>query len=265
MSDPPRLLDHAASPLTSRLLRAGLDEQPSDVVLRRTLAAVGTGIAIASSTTAAAAGSGAAPMTLLAIAKWIGVGTLGGLVTIAAATQLGAPSGLAIDRGMQRQVQEAPTSQRSPQARAKPADISDQPLANNPAPPPSLPFVASHEKPAPPSDPPRSNDTRDPPFLAAPVAPAESRPAPLAEEVSFVDRGWAAIRSKEYARTLADLAVYERKFPSMSMLPEVLFLRMQAESGLGNADRARAHARSILSGFPQSPHSARARDILDGK
>jgi hypothetical protein len=51
----------------------------------------------------------------------------------------------------------------------------------------------------------------------------------------------------------------------MSMLPEVLFLRMEAESGLGNRERAKVYARSMLSAFPQSPHSARAREILDGK
>ena len=54
-------------------------------------------------------------------------------------------------------------------------------------------------------------------------------------------------------------------FPNMSMLPEVLFLRMQAESGLGIRNRAKTYARRILSAFPQSPQSARARDVLEGK
>src|SRR4029079_16931979 len=101
--------------------------------------------------------------------------------------------------------------------------------------------------------------------LVAPPTPPATPPAPLAEEVMLVDRGWAAIRSREFARTLADLDVYERKFPNMSFLPEVLSLRMQAENGLGRSERAKAYARRILSGFPQSPHSARARDILAGK
>jgi len=268
MSDPPRLLDQATGTLTSRLLRAGVDEQPSDVVLRRTLAAAGTGIAIASTTTAAAAGSGAtgvAPVTLLALAKWVGVGTLGGLVTITAATQLGAPRARSTDQGAPTHVEAAPTLQRGLKTETKGANIPVI-TADDTSATPSSPVMALREKASP--DPRRANETsepHDPPSLAAPVPTLVNPPAPLAEEVSFVDRGWASIRSREYARVLADLAVYERRFPNMSLLPEVLFLRMQAESELGNPDRAKAYARRILSAFPQSPQSARARDVLEGK
>src|SRR5262249_42963747 len=98
MSDPRRIVEETG--LAGALLRAGAEELPSEETVRKVVLAMGAGVAIASSSAAAgaasvAAGAGGsalskvgAPITFAVLGKWLGIGTLTGLITVTSASQI---------------------------------------------------------------------------------------------------------------------------------------------------------------------------------
>ncbi|HEY3497487.1 MAG TPA: hypothetical protein VGK73_22475, partial [Polyangiaceae bacterium] len=206
MSEPERLLDRPPNDLARTLLRAGREEAPSRRSLQRTLSAVGVGAAAlgaAGSAGALGAAKVATQATLITLAKWAGVGAFGGIVVAATAHGLAprqevtAPPPASIAH-----VPAAPPTPAAPQVEAPRAEpvvpvVTAEPVQHRPAPP--EPVLAEAE-------------------------------APLAAEVAFVDRGRAAFQRGELAAALAALASYERDFPEPRLLPEVLYLRMEASS-----------------------------------
>jgi hypothetical protein len=86
--------------------------------------------------------------------------------------------------------------------------------------------------------------------------------AALAAEVAFIDRAREAFRSGRFHDALVLLDGYERAFQPPRLLPEVLYVRMQAFSRAGEARRASDLAARLIREFPKSPHAASARALL---
>ena len=84
----------------------------------------------------------------------------------------------------------------------------------------------------------------------------------LAEEMRYLDQVRGALRQSRPADALKWLEAYQRKCTVQRMLPEALLLRLRAEMSLGNRSAALGTARQIGLLFPQSPHAARARELI---
>jgi hypothetical protein len=264
MTDPERISRRGVG-LAAELLRASGDEQPDDAGLQRTLAALGVAGALLTATSAAGAataaggamaagGAGATAagslsagasagkaVTAALLAKWVGVGVVGGVGLASAAAFVTAPI-----------VAPSPPVAVSARPVVVPAvESAKSPALSGPA--PSLPPEPTVASPTP------------APRVSAPAPatePALDVGAPLAAEVAFVDRARALLSSGRSEQGLAELARYEREFPEARLLPEVLFLQLEACERLGRAGEARHAAQRLVDGFPRSPHVARARERL---
>jgi hypothetical protein len=232
--------------LGSTLFRAGRDDFPSDEALAKTLAAVGAGaaaLAVTSAATGASVGSsaiakgGAVVVSFGSVAKWLGIGVLSGAVVAGVAHEVTAPA------------------------------VAPRETVVNPTPAPALPapnVVVAKPKAvlAPPSEPPAES----PKPVAAPRSPSESidepERVPLAAEVALVDRARSTLGAGNPAGALQTLSAYETAFPEPRLLPEVLFLRMEANVAAGNRAQAVKTAEDSVRRFPRSPHAARARELI---
>ena len=99
-------------------------------------------------------------------------------------------------------------------------------------------------------------------ILLTPAAGAADSSAPLAAEVAALDSARQALAAGDAARTLELLNGYEAHFSEPRMMPEALYLRLEAFSLQGDKSDMEAVARRILRLYPASPHSARARAVL---
>jgi hypothetical protein len=266
MTDPERLSRRGG--FAAELLRAGADEQPGEAGVTRTLAALGLSGAVLTTTAAAsgagatslassissgaalsagAAGGGASGVVSAALlVKWVGVGVVGGMSLAGAAavmTRPAPPPSAVVARAGHTVV--APSASASASRPALPV-VVEAPRSREPS-------QVAHEPP------PRVGS------VAAPSLRATSEEAlgmPLAAEVLFVDRGRALLRAGRTLEGLAALERYEQEFSEARLLPEVLFLRLEGNERLGRTREARGFAERLASGFPQSPHAARARQLL---
>jgi hypothetical protein len=228
--------------LLSRLVRAGAAEKPSSRSMSRTLSALGLGattLGIAASAGAAGAGSPVGKLTLAIIGKWAGLGIASGVVAASVAygtARLASPP----PRPSSLQVQ-APVSPRSaPTSRAV---VSPAPAAPR-----------EESAPAPVARPPSPKS----------AAPDDAAGVPLAAELLLVDRGRAFLQRGESLAALSALERYERDFAEARLLPEVLYLRMEALRQLGRDAQATAVAQQLAKSFPRSPHAAKARAVVAG-
>jgi hypothetical protein len=257
MTDPERISKRSFG-LAAQLLQAGGDEQPGAAGIERTLAALGvsgallTTAAAAGASAAGVAGSGAKVVTATLLAKWIGVGVLGGVTLSGAAALLSEPAAPASPQASQASQASAALPQVAPVA--APPSVA--------APPVEMLVPALAESAA---------------AVAAPVvAPSQALPtqpltndvvvevgAPLAAEVTFIDGARALLASGQAEQGLSQLRRYEQEFPEARLLPEVLFLRMETCDRLGRSSEARAAATRLVRGFAHSPHAARARKLLE--
>lgn len=272
MTDPQRIAERGG--FAAQLLRAGAEERPGPGGLERTLAALGVSGAVLTSSVAvsAAAGTkltsvasgGAAAVSSGAVAggtggavsmalvvKWIGIGMIGGLGFAGAASVVTRPTPpTTAATSASRHLPLAPRS--SSIEKAEPAPV----VVGSSAPEPAAPELA------------RSPTTPVPVVHSSAVeapaaAPDRDSGEPLSTEVAFVDRGRALLRAGQSQEGLALLEGYERTFHEARLLPEVLFLRLEAYERLGRAGDARGVAERLLKGFPKSPHAARARKSLE--
>ena len=259
IDDPVRLLDEGDSELLRSLISAGREEEPQPAALRRTLIAVSvgaavTGVAASASAIGSAGVSGTAGMagtaalgtakgasTALVVVKWLALGAIAG--TIASSAAYGVSAALApvppVETAAPR-IQDAPVVSQSP-AHIAPASKE---LPEIPAPPAVAP----------------------PPIQILPEAavsvPKTELGAPLVAEVAALDGARQALRAGDAARTLDLLGGYEMRFPEARMLPEALYLRLEAFTLEADKLSAEAVARRILLVYPSSPHAARARAVL---
>ena len=239
--------------LGSALFRAGRDEWPSDDAVSRTLSAIaaataiatvtGGAVAAASASAGTAAKSSVAVVSFASVTKWLGIGALGGVVVAGVAHEV-------TPRAM---------------APAVPTAIVAAPVA------PAQGEAKKLEAPKLAEVPPAATEPEPPKvFEKAPAATREpigreERGVPLAAEVVLVDRARSHLSSGSAERALDELKVYEATFPEPRLLPEVLFLRMEAHLAAGHAARARETAEQSVRLFPRSPHVARAREVIEGR
>ena len=252
----PERLGEAGSDLARHLLGAAREELPSRASLQRALAALGVGASVLTASGiagTAAAGAGAAfggsagtasaikiaPFGLFGVAvKWLGIGAVGGLMTAGALQQTGLAS--------------APRSEASP----------PQSIESKPSRPPSArpsPRLAA------PAGLPETADVPAPSESRRAARPPQTTPHPtpaLAAEVAAVDRAREAVASGNAERALGELDAYERGFAERRLMPEALYLRMEALAQRGDTAASRAAARKLLAADPNGPHAARARARL---
>lgn len=266
MTDPERISKRSAG-LSAQLLQAGADEEPGGQGMQRTLAALGVSTAVVTSASAASAIAGSAKLTSAAGGAGAGTAVAGGVVKAASTTLLVKWIGIGVVGGVGLAGVAAVATSPAPQASTMPAAVAaPQPAAATQA--------AEHEadEPARPSASARAPETEVPaPPVAAAARSGVSEPvveaplevgAPLAAEVSYVDRARALLTSGQTEQGLSLLQSYEQKFSGARLLPEVLFLRLETCDRLGRKSEARAAAQRLLDGFPKSPHAARARKVL---
>lgn len=255
MNDPERLLQGSPDGLSARLLRAGVDEAPTKQSLERTLVAVGaaTGVLGAASTAgalgaASSAGSVGATgvgkamttLTLVSLAKWAGLGVAGG-VAVSLTAQV-------VERAPPRHVEPSPVVMASASPARLPVTERVMPEPRREEPPAEASAKSEARSVSPPSAPKTSGD--------------ESLGAPLAAEVTFVDRGRALFQRGDASGALGALAAYERTFTPPRLLPEVLYLRMEASLAAGDRARANDIAGRIVRDYGKGPQAARARAVL---
>lgn len=243
MTDPERI-SRRSHGLAAELLRASADEQPNAAGMQRTLAALGVSSAILTATSAAGAATAPAlgtskAVTATLLAKWIGVGLVGGVGLASAAAVVTTPS--VAPSAPVAVISAAPPPASSAPSVAVPARIEV-------APAPSVSSSTRSVLAAPP--------------VARPDIVAEEG-VPLAAEVTFVDRARADLAAGKTAQALHALGDYEVKFPEARLLPEVLFLQLETYERLGRTTEARRAAERLVGGFPRSPHAARARELLN--
>lgn len=278
--DPIRLLDDEGSPLLKSLISAGREEEPQAAALRRTLVAVGvagvlsttsaaaaassaataagasgtpavgalaggsaSASAAATSTVAAGAAKGVASSTLIVVAKWLAVGALTG--TVASSAVYGV-SGALTPAPVASSASRVEATPSAPKVLPRQPSVHDE-LREIPAPPPvevTLPPPAAGPAPA------------------APEPSAERTGSSLAAEVTALDGARQALGAGDAPRALELLNGYESRFREPRMLPEVLYLRLEAFTLKGDRSSAEAVARRILLVYPTSPHAARARTVL---
>jgi len=255
MTDPERISQRGAG-LAAQLLRAGAVEQPDAAGLQQTLAALGVAGAVlttssvvsaaasaklsgALSAGAATSGGAANVVSAALLAKWIGIGVVGGVGLAGAAAVATRPSPPA-------PVLSSPAKPAPPSARARvTVRASASPAPSMVAEPPMVQPSA-----------PAARSSVVSPRGAAPELAVE---APLAAEVAYVDRARTLLGGGRADQGLGLLERYEREFPEARLLPEVLFLELEANERMGRASEARRAAQRLVDGFPQSPHATRAR------
>jgi hypothetical protein len=274
MADPTRLVEKRG--LAGSLLRVGAEELPSRDHVRRVALAIGAGAALGSSTaaaTGAAAGTAGSviskaggPVTFAVLGKWLGIGTLTGVLTVTSAAQVERMRARSVAADAPVPTVEVAAPALAPVAFVAP-DVPPPPEVEAIPAPPAKPSVS----PAPPA-PGRAKVVEPAPAMneetlpqAAPSRTDDGAAAELAPEIAFVDRAWQALQRRDHDRALSELATYELRFPDLRLHPEVLFLRMEAERQLGHTENAVALARQIVSVYPRSAQAARARSILSSR
>ncbi|HEX6766606.1 MAG TPA: hypothetical protein VF103_14030 [Polyangiaceae bacterium] len=232
--------------LAPTLFRAGREDFPSDEALAKTLAAVGAGAAaLAISGAAAGAGvgssalakGGAAVVSFGSVTKWLGIGALSGAVVAGVAHEVTAPA------------------------------VAPHETVMNANPAPALPVPNAVRTKPKAALAPLAEPTAEPPKpVSVPRSVSESvgepERVPLAAEVALVDRARTMLAAGNPAGALAALSAYEAAFTEPRLLPEVLFLRMEAHLAAGNRAQAVQTAEESIRRFPRSPHAARARELI---
>jgi hypothetical protein len=269
MTDPERISKRSTG-LAAQLLQASAEEQPNDIGVQQTLAALGVSGAVLTTTStvsAAAAGTAKATSAIGASAGGGGLaaGAVGGTAKAVTATLLVKWIGIGVVGGVGLAGAAAVATRPAPAPHvASHAVVSAAPVVAAAAEPPAAPHSSLVAvEPAP--------EAATPVVIAAPhvsvtepiaTAPMLEVGAPLAAEVAYVDRARALLAAGLADQGLALLQTYEREFPEARLLPEVLFLRLETCDRLGRTSEARSAAQRLLNGFPRSPHAARARKVL---
>jgi hypothetical protein len=267
--DPVRSWDEEQGELMRSLLAAAREDQPQRVAIERTLTVLGVGTAL---TTASAIGSAAglassaaAPglsaaasassaqsalgTTLLMVVKWLGAGVVVGLLTTSVAYVATPPNVSVSQAPSQKPALAKPTTPHrgAPAVRAAPVsapEVAEAPVAaRSPASPSAEPSAA-----------------------AAPAVsgvPTElDRDAQLAAELSMLDSARQALARGNASSAVRLLNDYDARFAHPTLLPEALYLRLEALTMQGDQPEIQAVARRLLRSSPGGPHAARARGVF---
>jgi TolA-binding protein len=256
MNEPKRWIEEGPPEAVERLLEAAEAEKPSEGSLRRVLLGVGAGLgatgAAATAGAVATAGTGAALATGKAVAagawvKWV-------FLSVAA-----------VGAGTVAVRQASNGSEAPPAALTVVTAPKPEPLATA-----VVPSVAATETVPPVVETPAAEEPPKPRVVAAskPASAPVAAQAPidaerLAEEVRAVDRARSALAAGRASEALAALDEYDSRFGGARFAPEALYLRMQALLSLGRKAEAQSAAERLVRGYPKSPHTARARRVLE--
>ncbi|HEX6276066.1 MAG TPA: hypothetical protein VFZ53_23660, partial [Polyangiaceae bacterium] len=231
MNDPLRL--HDAGTAEERLLIArGRDDEPPNGAVARALSALGVAGAVAVAPAAAQAASlsaasaagasaasagGSSTFTALTLAKWLGIGALGGTLTAAVAT--------------------APTWSTSvkPVPRVMPAAAGAASSAAGPTAPRHV-----HAK---------APLTAETPSSSAPPASPPARDS-LGEELGLLERARGALARGRADEARAALGRHREQFASGALAEEAAVLRIEVALTHGEVELGKQAARDFLSAHP---------------
>jgi len=274
----PRIPPHDEVELLEKeLFRSFERDEPS--ARARHVAAAGLGLGTAALTTALGA-EGAAMKSVapkaagLLIAKWVGVGTVAGAMSLGAvhyarphltshlpkATVIATARDPIPSQARSHEVAApiAPPEQAPPVAppamTAAPTGVRVQPAA--PALPTRTTTPAARVSAA--AETPNEERATEIPATAAPRA----TPSMLAAEVHVLDEARGALAASDGARALDALRSYARQFPAGTLNLEATVLRIEALYMTGSASAATALAQDFLAAHPTSTHAARVRRLL---
>lgn len=101
--------------------------------------------------------------------------------------------------------------------------------------------------------------------VPAPQAPEANEPAAnsLAVEIARIDAIRNLLAADHAKSAIAAAQDFQRDFPHGVLRQEADLLNIEAHRRAGDRRRARGLATRFLAEHPQSPHSARVRDLLD--
>jgi len=251
MNEPRRLLDEGGSDLELSILRAGRADTPSPTSRRKALVALGlAGSATVTTATSTATAAWVKSAGTVALLKWIGVGVIGGLVTIGV------------------------VAVRSPSSAAPPLPHGRAASGPGPRPPAELlaapiPDPVSTGAPVPPAPAPSGADAVVSPPTAA-SSPADPRPrasarppaTTLTEEIAALDAASEALGAGDASRALRALDDHDRRFAGGMLGPEAVVLRIDALVLRGDRASAARLGEAFLAAHPRSPHASHIRSSI---
>jgi hypothetical protein len=250
VTDPRRLSDEADHEL-ALLLRAGQRELPPGRALEKTIAGLGAATTVIGASHAALAAVSVAKLGMWTLAKWAGVGMLGGVATI---------GGLELV-----QLEVAPP--------AAPVATATLPRVHSRSTPPSPAPAAAFAAAAPPAGEPAPARVATPSVSRATTAPVQRPPTPpaaesaadsaISVEIGWIDQARRALRAGDAPAALAALNRYHAEVKRPRLAPEAQYLEMEALRAAGHDGAARQAAARLLASAPRGPHAARARAILE--
>lgn len=256
MTDLMPLIESSESSRARELLRAARADGPRRGSAQRTLLALGVGVAASSAVSAAgatgAAGALAVKASLPAIAaKWLLVGSLGGVALASSAALVftpATPAKPAASAVVRRPTPPAPVAEVAPTPR--PASEPVPALNPQPAPPSAR---ASSTAPSAPSQPLLA------PSQASFAAPEQSK---VLRDLALLDRARVALKVGDTARALAELERYASEHETQILDREAELLRI--DTLLQRGEKASAHSliQSYLAAYPRDSHATRLRAQL---
>jgi len=272
MSDEKRWLEGDAPDGIRELLVAARAEEPGARSAERALVALGVSSAViagASHATAAALPAAAASATKGTYAatslgfflKWSMVGAVSGVATFGAAHV--AMRALEPPKVPPAAVAAAPLDMaRATEAvrTAKAPETAPEATNEDVAEAPSVPVAPAATKNE------RVTAVIDDANAGSGGAIEKTEPSPesrrMLAEVAAVDRARTLLGRGDARGALAALDAYGVQFPERRFEPEALYLRMEAETRLGDVAAARAAATRLIAGYPMAPQAARAKVLL---
>ena len=270
MTELKRWAEQGAPPTIECLLEAARSEQPSEASLTRALVGLGVAVGVSSSTANAGAAGSAAGIGASASSKGSTVGLLG---LFGKWLSIGiAVSGAGIGVHLMADEQTWPTP---PQPSAQASSISKAPREPRPSDtpaqrtlgPPGATSSAPYGTSAATSLAPGQESAGSSAFRTSggvhayreSASPAET----LSHEIAIIDRARGLLAAGHASEAMAALDEYERRFAQRHFAPEALYLRLEALLVAGRTTEARALARRLLASYPTSPHSEKARHLLE--
>lgn len=251
MSEPQRLLDEGGDDLSLSLLRSARGDGPSPHARRKTMVALGLAGGVGAGVTAATATGAASTMAkssaTAALAKWIGMGVIGGIVTVGTVEVVQTKSAPAVTQSAA--INAGPVAKAKPAKGLTPAAVNDAPAPIDAA----APAPAIEEPAVKPSAAP----------IEAPRATARPADKPtLADEVAALDAARVALSSGNAAAALRALDDHDRRFPGGVLGMEATVLRIEALVARGDRASASRLGRAFLDAHPRSPHASRVRTLI---
>lgn len=267
MSSPRRVID-ADDDFERELIRSAHADKPGEQALQRMLVGLGVGLTgIAGASPVAAGGQ----LGATALVKWLlsgmalGIATSGGVHVAGRALEHRhdeEPVGSA--PGVMR-----PTPPQPPELALVPSSPAGEPAAGSAS--------AAHAESSPsrvrPSLEPRGvspggspeGQPSAPSSRAFPVESERATPASLAAETRALDAVRRTLAGGQASLALAELASYERTFPSGALRPEASVLKVRALLAAGDRAGADALGKRIIAAAPDSEHADAVRAALGSR